>query len=335
VPRTHVNTATGSIPVAELGRTLVHEHLATVSDVVRAEWPHLIDRDAETARAVAALESVKAHGVKTWCDPACLNLGRDARLAQTAAAATGVNVVIATGAYVYESLPRYFRFRDEAALADLFVHDAEHGVQGTGVRPGFIKCAVDEHGLVPDVEKVLRAVAAAHDRSGLPVMTHCALSAVTLGPDGPVPPTPERRAEALTTTLRQIELLTGAGVAPEAIQVAHIGDCADVDAIERVLELGTFAGMDRYGLDIFCPSAQRNQTVAELCARGYAERLMLGHDSCATLDWYPPEVVGALAPRWSATLLFDEELPALEELGVSDDQIETMLVANPARWLAA
>lgn len=332
--RTHVPTTAGPVPVSELGRTLVHEHLSTVSEVVRAEWPHIVDRDAELGRAIAALEAVKAHGVRTWCDPACLNLGRDARLAQTAAASAGVNVVLATGAYVYESLPRYFRFRDETALADHFVHDAENGIQGTDVRPGFLKCAVDEHGITPDVEKVLRAVAQAHVRTGLPVMTHCALSGVTLGPEGPVQPSADRRAEALATTLRQIDALVDAGVAPQAIQVAHVGDCSDLDAIERVLERGTYAGMDRYGLDIFCPSAERNRAVAELCARGYADRLMLSHDTCATLDWYPPGVVDAIAPRWRPTLLFEEELPALAALGVSDEHVETMLIANPARWFA-
>src|SRR5262249_12264327 len=101
MPRTQVSTVSGPVPVAALGRTLVHEHLAWVPDGAGAEWPHLIDRDDESSRAVAALESVKAHGVQTWCDPSCHNLGRDARLAQAAAAATGVNVVLATGAYVY------------------------------------------------------------------------------------------------------------------------------------------------------------------------------------------------------------------------------------------
>ena len=117
---------------------------------------------------------------------------------------------------------------------------------------------------------------------------------------------------------------------PHAIQVAHVGDCADLDAIERLLALGTFAGMDRYGLDVFCPSERRNEVVAALCERGYGDRLMLAHDSCATLDWYPPGVVDALAPRWRPTLLFEDELPALARLGVGNDQIETMLVANPA-----
>jgi phosphotriesterase-related protein len=335
MPRTDINTVSGTVPVEALGRTLVHEHLSTVSEVVRTEWPHVVDHDGERGRAIAALESVKAHGVQTWCDPACLNLGRNARLAQDAAAATGVNVVLATGAYVYESLPRYFRFRDEDALADHFVYDAEHGIQGTDVRPAFIKCAVDEHGITPDVEKVLNAVGKAHVRTGLPVMSHCALSAVRLGPEGPIQPSPERRQEALDTTLRQIDLLVEGGVPAQAIQIAHIGDCDDLDAIERVLERGTFIGMDRYGLDFFCPSARRNEVVAALCERGHTERMMLSHDSCATLDWYPPGLVDALAPRWKPTLLFEEELPALAGLGVSDEQVDTMLVANPARWLAA
>ncbi len=333
--RTEVATTSGTVPVAELGKTLVHEHLLTVSEVVRSEWPHLADRDAEKQSAIEALEAVKAHGVQTWVDPACMNLGRDAKLASEAADATDTNVVLATGAYVYETLPRYFRNRDETALADAFVHDIENGIQGTEVKAAFIKCAVDEHGITPDVEKVLKAVAIAHDRTGLPAMTHCALSGFRLGPEGPIQPDDERKAAALDQTLKQISILVDGGVPPESIQVAHIGDCPDVDTIEKVLEKGTFAGMDRYGLDIICPSPERNRVVAELCSRGHADRLMLSQDSCGTIDWYPAELEAALAPRWRPTLLFEEEIPAMTELGVNDEQFETMLVANPARWLAA
>jgi len=38
--------------------------------------------------------------------------------------------------------------------------------------------------------------------------------------------------------------------------------------------------------------------------------MMLGHDSCATIDWYPAAMIDQLAPRWRPTLLFEEELPA-------------------------
>ncbi len=336
MPRTHVETTAGPVPAEDLGRTLVHEHLLTVSDVVRCEWPHLADPQAEEAAALAAMEAAKAHGVRTWVDPAAMNLGRNAAMSKRVAQAAGMNLVMATGAYVYETLPRYFRFRDGTALTEAFVHDHEHGIQGTGVKPGFLKCAVDEHGITEDVEKVLRAVAAAHQETGLPVMSHCRLSGVALGPDGPIPPTPEERERALTQTLRQIEILVDEGGVPAtALQVAHVGDCSDLDLIEKVIDTGVWIGLDRYGLDIFNPSPSRNATTAELVARGYADRLMLGQDSCATIDWYPPEMIPVLAPRWRATLIFEEEIPALAELGVTDEHVAQMLDVNPAAWLAA
>lgn len=334
--RTHVETTAGPVAASELGRTLVHEHLLTVSEVVRTERPHLADHAAEEEAALTQVRKAQEHGVRTWVDPAVMNLGRDAALAKRVGDATGVHLVLATGAYVYESLPRYFRFRDGSALSDAFVHDHEHGIQGTPVKPGFLKCAVDEHGITEDVEKVLRAVADAHQRTGLPVMSHCRLGGVALGPEGPIPPSDEERARALEQTLRQIAILKDEGGVPaEAIQLAHVGDCDSLDAIEKVLETGVWIGLDRYGLDIFNPSATRNAVAAELVSRGYADRMMLGQDSCATIDWYPPEMIPVLAPRWHATLIFEEEIPALHELGVTEEHVATMLDVNPAAWLSA
>lgn len=334
MPRNHVETTAGEVPIAELGRTLVHEHLLTVSDVVRCEWPHLMDRAREEQAALDAVAAVQAHGVKTWVDPSVMNLGRNAGFSQRIAEETKITMILATGAYVYETLPRYFRFREVSALADCFVHDHEHGIQGTDVRPAFLKCAVDEHGITEDVEKVLRAVGEAHARTGLPVMSHCRLSGVSLGPEGPIPPTPEERQRAIDQTLRQIEILRECGVPAKAIMLAHVGDSSDLDAIERVLETGVWIGMDRYGLDIFNPSPARNETVAELVTRGYADRMVLGQDSCSTIDWYPQEVLEMLAPRWSPTLIFEEEIPAMRELGVTDEHVAQMLDVNPGAWLA-
>jgi phosphotriesterase-related protein len=336
MPRTEIETTAGPVPVGELGRTLVHEHLFSVNDVVRVEWPHLADPVGEERTAVEALEAVRAQGVRTWVDPAVMFLGRNAPVSQRAAAAAGVNVVMATGAYVYEKLPRYFHLRDEQALVDCFVHDHERGIQGTSVRPAFLKCAVDEPGLTPDVEKVLRAVAKAHHETGLPVMSHCRPGGMVLTEEGVVEAPPEARAEAVATVERQLDLLLGeGGIPPEALMLAHVGDTNDLDAIERFLDRGVWIGMDRYGLDIINPSPQRNATVAALVERGFADRMVLSTDSCAVFDWYPPEMVAAMAPRWRSTLLLDEEVPALRDLGVGEDAIEQMLDRNPAAWLSA
>ena len=86
---------------------------------------------------------------------------------------------------------------------------------------------------------------------------------------------------------------------------------------------------------------KRNATAAELLRRGHAERLMISQDFCATIDWFPPEAAeifeGAGAIRnWSMTLVFDEVVPALRELGALDDaSFQTIFVENPRRWLTA
>ena len=92
---------------------------------------------------------------------------------------------------------------------------------------------------------------------------------------------------ASDTAPRQIEIFAEEGVDPSKVQIAHTGDTDDLDYIERLLDKGVFIGMDRYGLEMYLPAAQRNATVLALLERGYAERMFLSADSCATLDWFP------------------------------------------------
>ncbi len=205
-------------------------------------------------------------------------------------------------------------------MADLFVHDIEVGIQGTEIKAAFLKCAADEPGITPNIEKVHRAVARASVRTGRPIMAHSRPASDT----GP----------------RQVEIFLEEGVPPERIQIAHTGDTDDLDYIERLLDAGVYIGMDRYGLEIFLPMERRNATVIALLERGYAERMFLSQDFCATLDWYPPEVALQLmeqgaAKDWSMTLVFDQVIPALRDAGMTDEQLETMMVSNPKRWLTA
>ena len=90
--------------------------------------------------------------------------------------------------------------------------------------------------------------------------------------------------------------------------------------------------MDRFGLDIITPFEDRVATVAALCERGYAGSMVLSHDASCFIDWFPPAVIPVFAPAWHFQHLFDDVLPALRARGVSDDQIETMLVRNPRRY---
>lgn len=95
------------------------------------------------------------------------------------AAATELNIVVATGLYTYNDVPFYFHYLGPGAqldgpeiMTDMFVRDIEHGIADTGIKAGILKCATDEPGLTPGVERVLRAVAQAHKRTGAPISTH-------------------------------------------------------------------------------------------------------------------------------------------------------------------
>jgi len=293
----------------------VHEHVRVRDEAMAAQFPHLYDEAAELAAAVDAVSAAMARGVRTIADPAVMGLGRDVRFSEQVVAATGITLVMATGVYTYAHLPEHLVNRDVDYLADLFVHDITEGIQGTQVRAGFLKCATDAPGINDNVEKVLRAVARAHRRTGVPIMTHS--------------------HPASGQGLAQMAILTDEGVDPAHVLIGHSGDTDSADYLLRLLDLGCFIGMDRYGLapPFGIATEWRNWTVAELCARGFADRMMLSHDACATIDWFPREVVGQLFPKWTTTYLFDEVIPDLRVRGVTDAQIDQMLVANTRRWL--
>ncbi len=282
---------------------------------MRFNFPHLYDEAEEERIACEAVERAMSHGVKTIVDPACLDLGRDVGLAQRVVGKTGIQLVMCTGIYGahYTFIPHYFENRDPSALADAFVHDIEEGIQGTDVKAAFLKCAVDEPGVTEHVERVLRACAEASKRTGRPIMAHSH-------------PGTRRGLEIM-------DIFDSEGIDPSMVQIAHTGDTDDLDYIEELLQRGPFIGMDRYGLDIYLPTAQRNATVVALVERGHADRMTLSHDACATIDWFPPEVIGQLAPDWHMGFIFETVLPALHEAGVTEEQTDAMLGDNVHRWL--
>jgi phosphotriesterase-related protein len=223
--------------------------------------------------------------------------------------------VASTGIYAYHYVPPHFQNRDEDYMADQFVRDIEVGIQGMEIKAGFLKCCTDHQGVTDDVEKVLRATARASNRTGRPIMTHSH---------------PQSGAG-----LAQMKIFEEEGVEPGRVLIGHTGDTDSLDYIEELLSRGPYIGMDRYGLDIILPTEQRNSTVVELCKRGYADRMMLSQDACCTLDWFPEELVTQMAPNWHMTYVLDEIIPALKEAGVTDEQVDQMMVEAPRRWLSA
>jgi phosphotriesterase-related protein len=314
-----VETTGGPVDAEQLGLTLIHEHFRATDEAGRFQFPHLYDEDAEWEAAIADANAVKSHGVKTVVEPSALFLHRDAAFSKRVADESGLNVVLATGVYTYDHLPQLLLNRDEDGVAAIFIHEFEHGIQGTGIKPAFLKCAADAPGVTPNIEKVHRAVARAAKQSARPIMAHS--------------------HPASGTGLEQMRIFLDEGVDPATVQIAHTGDTDDLDYIERLLDTGCWIGMDRYGLDIYLPTEQRNATVLALLDRGYADRMFLSQDYCSSIDWFPREVQDYLkaneVPDWSMTFLFDQVIPTLKERGMSDDDLNQMMVENPKRWLGS
>jgi phosphotriesterase-related protein len=314
-----VETVNGPIDVEQLGRTLIHEHFRAADEATRFQFPHLYDEQAECDAAIADANAVKGHGITTVVEPSALFLTRDAAFSKRVADESGLQIVLATGIYTYDHLPQVLLNRNEDQLADIFVHDIENGIQGTGINAAFIKCAADEPGITPNVEKVHRAAARASNRTGKPIMAHSRPASGT-GPE-------------------QMRIFAEEGVDPAKVQIAHTGDSDDLDYIEALLETGCYIGLDRWGIDVYLPTEPRHRTAIALLERGYADRMFIAQDFCSSIDWFPREVQEYLkaneVPDWSMTFLFDDVIPELKERGMTDEQLDQMMVENPKAWLGS
>ena len=314
-----VETIGGPIDVGSLGTTLMHEHIFVLSPEIQSAYPGAEgwDEEREVAKAREKLRALKERGVDTIVDLTVVGTGRDVKLVQRAVEGTGLNVVVATGIYTYDAVPKFFHFRgpgtelggDDELMISLFVRDIEEGIQGTSIKAGVLKCATDEPGMTPGVERVLRAVAQAHLRTGVPISTH---------------------THALTRRgLEQQQIFEEEGVDLGRVIIGHSGDTTDCDYLEELIANGSYIGMDRFGIDVQLPTEERTETVAEMCRRGHANRMVLSHDAACFIDWLPNEAIPMVLPNWHYHHIHDDVLPALRERGVSEEDIERMLVGNP------
>ncbi len=315
----NVNVIGGAIDTAELGTTLMHEHVFVLTPEIQSTYPGFAGWDPErgVAEAREQLRALKELGVDTIVDLTVVGTGRDIPLIARAVEGTGLNVVVATGIYTYNDVPKPWHFRgpgtvlggEDDLMVSLFVKDIEEGIQGTGIRAGILKCAVDEPGMTPGVERVMRAVATAHRRTGVPISTHT--------------------HAATERGLEQQALLREEGVDLSRVVIGHCGDTTDCEYLEKLVAAGSFIGMDRFGIDIEVSFEERVDTVAEMCRRGHAGAMVLSHDAAVFIDWLPPGAIPAALPNWHYHHIHDDVLPALRERGVSEEDLDRMLVQNP------
>jgi phosphotriesterase-related protein len=312
-----IQTVRGPVETSELGPTLMHEHIFVLSAEILQNYPEAWgDEELRVAEAVARMKQLEASGVRTVVDLTVIGLGRYIPRIQRIAAQTGINIIVATGIYTYNDIPFYFHFQGPGTamggpefMIDMFVRDIERGIADTGVRAGMLKCATDTPGVTTGVERVLRAVAQAHRQTGVPISTHT--HAVS------------KRG------LEQQRIFREEGVDLTRVVIGHSGDTTDLDYLEELIANGSYLGMDRFGIDVILPFEQRVNTVAAMCERGHAGKMVLSHDAACFNDWLPERALPSVLPNWHYMHIHNDVIPALKKRGVTDEQIHTMMLDNP------
>ncbi|MET7287076.1 phosphotriesterase-related protein [Streptomyces sp. NPDC005573] len=319
-----VETVRGPVETSALGRTYMHEHVFILTPDVQLNHPEEWgDEDVRIADAVAKLGALAAQGVRTVVDPTVIGLGRYIpRIQRVAEQLPELNIIVATGCYTHTEVPLFFHHRGPALnavagtdvpdpMVDMFVGDIEEGIAGTGVKAGLLKCAIDHQGLTPGVERVMRAVARAHLRTGTPITVHTHPGSRT-GWD-----------------VKRV-LCDEEGVDPGRIVLGHSGDTTDVDHLTELAEAGFVLGMDRFGLNVETTFEARADTLVEMVRRGFADRMVLSQDASCYIDWIDPEVMPLLS-QWHYLHIEDEVLPYVRKRGVTQEEITRMLVDVPRR----
>ncbi|HWB23821.1 MAG TPA: hypothetical protein VG652_13150 [Gaiellaceae bacterium] len=315
---TTVETVRGPVEVDRLGPTLAHEHVFVLQPEALQNYGHVWgasywDEELRVADAIEKLSALRAAGIETIVDPTVPGLGRYIPRLQRINAEVDLNIIVATGVYAFLELPNFLGYRSPEAIAELFVREIRVGIDDTGVKAAFLKCAVEQHGLAGDVPRILAAVALTANETGVPVMVHT--------------------NAAVQTGRLALEALTSAGVDPARIVIAHAGDSNDLDYLRELAGSGAALGFDRFNIPHFNPDADRIATLTALVAEGYAGQIHLGHDAACFYDFMTGDPNFANEqPDYlhiSTTIL-----PALLEAGVTQEQVDQMLIENPRNFFS-
>ena len=309
---TTVNSVLGSLDTANLGFTLMHEHLIVASAGIPQDYPELLG-DGFMDRIINGLTQAKAEGVDTVVDGTTLDLGRDVRVMEEASRKTGVNIIACTGWWV--EIPLSFVDVTADQYAQIFAREIREGIAGTGIKAGIVKAAHDIQGVTQRGEAVLRGVARAHLQTNVPIMVH----SYSPGQVG----------------RQQLAILKEEGVDLKRVKVDHSNDTTDVEYLTWIMEQGCYLGLDRYPGSNVSPLA-RTKTMKALIDAGYAERLLPSHDwALAYVVRNVPAFMEEERQKHNPHgFLYIKKVvfPWLREMGVPEETINSIFIDNPRRF---
>jgi phosphotriesterase-related protein len=302
-----VRTVLGDIPSDQLGVTYMHEHLIIDSPIVAKDFPHIhLPSESE---AIEEVGLCRAAGVQTMVDCMPTGAGRSAVKLAAISKATGMNIIATAGLHT----DRYYLPTDELEimatekLAQVFIKDIQVGMEGTEFKAGQIK-VVTSGSLIKDRDKRLfEAVAIAHQETGAPIISHC---------------------EHGKGALEQINLFNKLNIPMSKVTLSHTDKENDVSYHKEILSSGINVEYDQSlrqsDLDV-PPSASLMQAMIE---EGFIDQIMLGTDGARRSLW--SSLGGSPGLAW----LYSGWSKKLMEFGMTQAQLDTVFMHNPARTLA-
>ena len=301
-----IMTVRGAIQRGEFGKALVHEHV--MADFVGAEkaGPQRYKRDAVVETMLPFLRGIRQRGFTGLVDCTPAYLGRDVEVLRKLAELSDLNIVTNTGYYGAANdkfVPSHAFTETAEQLAGRWAGEWELGIDGTNIRPGFIKIGVDAGPLSEIDRKLVRAAAMAHLKTGLTIACH----------------TGEGQA-----ALSVLETVHSEGVAPSALIIVHADNIADVNVHIQVGQAGAWLGYD----NISDKSIEKHvRLIKQMLEAGFTSRILISHDA----GWYNVgEADGGRSRIRPYTAISDQLVGALKAAGVSDDKLHMLLVDNPA-----
>jgi phosphotriesterase-related protein len=288
-----------------MGVTLAHEHvLASFQpDTERQKKPLTYQQDEVVEVVRPYLNQIKKLGCQTFVDATAVGLGRDVRLLKRLSDETGLNILTVTGNYAAfdgKFLPPYVFADSVDALARRWIDESRNGIEGTGVRPGFIKLGFNGGPLTGPEQKLIRAAAIAHRETGLTIGAHT----------GPA-----------VSAFEQLSILKRAGVHPSAWMWIHAQTEHDPAQHVKAAHLGAWVSFDGVAPDTV---AAHVKMAARMRSEGLLDRVLVSQDA----GWYHVgEPHGGKFRPFST--VFTDFIPAAKTAGFTDSDIEMLFVHNP------
>ncbi|MEM7129408.1 MAG: hypothetical protein AAF702_23955 [Chloroflexota bacterium] len=313
-----IQTVLGPIQTDELGICLPHEHIwcdqrlcprTDLLGVTRstATYMRLDNFEQMTAELIAYREAGGNSIVEVTCD----GWGRDLDVLARLSEASGVHIIATAGFYIEPCMPGFVAELSDDELADHITKELVDGIGESQRRCGVVKSAIHRSHVEGIEEKVLRAVAAAQQRTGVVITTHTTGSRRQEVPGG-------------TVGVQQLAILKEIGVDPSRFIVGHADERPDIDVLSAFADEGCYIQFDVIGKEHWMLDQTRAELIQALIERGYVRSLMISHDRNRGHEM-------RFGGGSGYCHIFESFLPRLRTLGVSDEQIQTIMVENPAR----